>query len=453
MAKAKKAAAKHKVPRKASARPSKTKTGGAETVHTFGRTRPSQSGKWPIHTQPERDTHFRPLPPSTGKPPYRLDLKSILPSADYQAIVAAKRLVFHLNGGMGGIKTGIEQTLVAKGMEQDFREKGRPADNPAFLYILGDCVYYNGEIKEYYSQFYEPYEFFPRPIFAVPGNHDGENLPGGQPLDGFLRNFCAPAPVKMPEAQDSNRTAMTQPNVYWTLLTPLVSIVGLYSNVPAGGEIASPQTEWLVEELKSLPDDLPILVALHHPVYSADNHHSGSTAMKKVIEDASEAAGRHPDMVLAGHVHNFQRLTKTMPDGTQIPYIVAGAGGYYHLHSMMKVGYEGEPETMIPPVTFPDKQGDPVTLERYCSDHHGFVRMEVTEKLITGRYYSVPRPHDPYSKPSQLVDYFEFDWKKKRLIPNTLPTPSVNEVSVSVKGRRASPEGQTARRTASAARR
>jgi hypothetical protein len=61
---------------------------------------------------------------------------------------------------------------------------------------------------------------------------------------------------------------MTQPNVYWTLLTPLVNIIGLYSNVPDGGEIESPQTEWLVGELQSLPADVPIIVTLHRRKYS-----------------------------------------------------------------------------------------------------------------------------------------------------------------------------------------
>jgi hypothetical protein len=28
--------------------------------------------------------------------------------------------------------------------------------------------------------------------------------------------------------------------------------------------------------------------------------------MKSVLEDAAQQAGRHPDMVLAGHVHNYQ---------------------------------------------------------------------------------------------------------------------------------------------------
>src|SRR5262250_1704585 len=87
--------------------------------HSFGRTRPSHSGIYPIHVQPERDTHFRPLPKPTGVSPFHLDIRSILPSADYQAIVKAKAMTFHLNGDMGGIKNGMDQQLVAKGMEQD----------------------------------------------------------------------------------------------------------------------------------------------------------------------------------------------------------------------------------------------------------------------------------------------------------------------------------------------
>jgi hypothetical protein len=391
---------------------------GAST-HVFARQRPSAAGNHPIQLQPPRDTKFRPLPNPTGQSPFRLDLQSILAADEYAAIVANKKLIFHLNGDMGGIMYAVPQELVAKGMEADYDAKVAAGENPAFLYVTGDCVYFNGQISEYYKQFYQPYEFYPGPIFAVPGNHDGENLdndPTSSTLDGFVRNFCAPQPVKMPESGDSHRTAMIQPNVYWTLLTPLVNIVGLYSNVPAGGEIEEPQKSWLVNELKQLPHDVPLLIALHHPVYSADDHHSGSIKMKAVIEEAAKAANRRPAMVLAGHVHNYQRLTHHAKSGGLTPHLVTGAGGYHNLHHIMKVNGE----TMIPPVVFQDHGGDPVTLEKYSADHHGFLRVEITPELITGRYYQVPRPQEPYSKGNQLVDYFEFDWKKRRYVPNNL---------------------------------
>jgi hypothetical protein len=121
-------------------------------------------------------------------------------------------------------------------------------------------------------------------------------------------------------------------------------------------------------------------------------------------------------MVVAGHVHDYQRLTKNRPDGSQIPYLVVGAGGYHNLHHIMKVNGE----RMIPPVVFDDKNGDPVTLETYSDDHHGFLRLEVSDSLIVGKYYEVPRPQEPFSKGNHLFDYFEFDWVNKKYLPNQL---------------------------------
>jgi hypothetical protein len=186
--------------------------------------------------------------------------------------------------------------------------------------------------------------------------------------------------------------------------------------VPDDGEIRSPQTEWLIDELKSLPIEVPIIVSLHHPVYSADTYHSGSPAMKAALESAANAAGRHPDLVVAGHVHNYQRLTKIMSDGSQIPYLVAGAGGYHNLHTIMKVNGQ----RLIAPVQYTDTNGDVVTLENYVDDRFGFLHFEVDETTFSGRYFTVPRPQESFSKGNQLVDLFKYDWKARRYIPNAL---------------------------------
>ena len=139
--------------------------------------------------------------------------------------------------------------------------------------------------------------------------------------------------------------------------------------------------------------------------------------MIKVLDAAVAASGRRPDLVAAGHVHNYQRLTRTLPDGTAWPFLVTGAGGYHNLHQVQKVNGQ----KMIAPVTFEtDPDGDPVTLETYVDDHHGFLRLTITPTTTTGDYQQVPRPQEPYSKGNQLVDHFEYDWKQKKYVPNKL---------------------------------
>lgn len=396
-----------------------------KTAHRFGLKRPSGDGNFNVHVltpQEVRDTHFRPLPaPQCGnRPPYQMSLADIIPDADIKAIENAGKITFHVNGDMGGILNPEPQIRVADGMEADFADGAQAPDKPAFLYILGDCVYFNGSIDQYRTQFYEPYKHYLAPIVAVPGNHDGENLPEGNTLDGFMKFFCDCKPQMFPGLMgDNGRTTMTQPYVFWTLRTPLVNIVGLYSNVPEGGDIREPQVSWLADQLKTLPGDLPLLVTLHHPVYSADTYHSGSTHMKDLIESAAEKSGRHPDMVLAGHVHMYERFTKTLADGGAIPYIVAGAGGYHNLHKVLSV----DGQKLQTPTQFVDKEGEAVVLEKYCDDRWGFLRLEVTQTLITGRYFTVPGADQPPNMPGELLDYFEYDWRARRLVPNTLSAP------------------------------
>lgn len=181
-------------------------------MHTFGKQQAWQSGRYPIHASPPRGTHFRNLPPPIGKARFRPDIKDAVAAPVYAAMVKSKKVIFHLTGDMGGIAYAVPRELVASVMESDFKSVVSGGQLPAFLYITGDCVYFTGQVSEYYRQFYQPYEFYRAPIFAVPGNPDGENLPTNNTLDGFVRNFCGPKPVKMPEPGDSHRTAMIQPN-------------------------------------------------------------------------------------------------------------------------------------------------------------------------------------------------------------------------------------------------
>jgi hypothetical protein len=400
--------------RKPAARKASKKSSTTTGQHTFGRARLNQK-KLAFTGPPSKSgSAFQPLPKPTGTPPFHLDLRDILPADQYAAIARTQHLAFHVAGDLGGINFAVPQERVAQGLEENFAASPPdPSVNPAFLFVLGDCVYFNGEVSQYYAQYYQPYEHYLAPIFAVPGNHDGDPLAPEKSLDGFVRNFCATKPgVKTPESQDSPRTAMVQPNVYWTLLTPLVSIIGLYSNVPEHGVLHPDQLAWFVGELKSVPASLPVLVALHHPPYSADDHHGGSQPMHDALDGAFAKAGRWADMVLAGHVHDYQRFTrKVSANGRQMPYLVAGAGGYHNLHTVAKVNGVKP----VPPVSLP-LSGDTVTLESYVDDRHGFLRLDVSSSAISGKYYTVPRPQESWSQPPKLADTFQLDTRAHKLV-------------------------------------
>jgi 3',5'-cyclic AMP phosphodiesterase CpdA len=219
---------------------------------------------------------------------------------------------------------------------------------------------------------------------------------------------------------------MTQPNVFWTLLTPLATIIGLYTNVPEGGSIHQEQLDWLVGELVDAPQDKPVFLTMHHPVYSLDDHHSGSETIRRATETTFQRAHRFPDLVLAGHVHDMQRFTRRVAD-REIPYIVAGGGGYHNLHRLVRPNGQ----KIIPPVRVAASQDD-LVLESYVDSRFGFLRIEVTPETVQGKYYTVPRPQESWSDPPALADVFELDWRQHRVRANALPQGTIRfESSIS----------------------
>ncbi len=99
---------------------------------------------------------FQPLPTPAGPPPFRFDLSQLLSADDVTSITNAGVLVCHAVGDTGDYR-GQEQDFVAGLMEQDV--EGSPADKkPAFLYHLGDVVYFAGDIDKYGDNFYASYK-------------------------------------------------------------------------------------------------------------------------------------------------------------------------------------------------------------------------------------------------------------------------------------------------------
>jgi 3',5'-cyclic AMP phosphodiesterase CpdA len=298
-------------------------------------------------------------------------------SAASVGIADASPLTFLLVGDVGGVDDPNPQMVVSAAMQQ--ASAAGPA--PAFLYLVGDIVYFNGDESQYGPQFYEPYTHLTLPIVGIPGNHDGDtsNDPSRKPLDAFMANFCAPAPTLPAGANaEYGRDLQTQPYCDWTLALSELTIIGLYDNVRDGGHLYPSQIDWLVSELKAAPADRPLMLCLHHPPYSVDAFHGGSQTLGAILDAAFTSAGRAPQMVLSGHVHDYQRYTRSF-GSDQITYVVAGNGGYHNLHAFAK---DAAPGTEIAAgVTF--AAGD--------DKNWGFLTLTAAAGTLSGVYTSVTR--------------------------------------------------------------
>jgi hypothetical protein len=344
------------------------------------------------------DTKFEPLPDPLGLPPYHYNLETAIPGIS----TAAKdlgHLVFHTVGDTGGIKNGDYQAMVAGQMKEDLTQPDNK--RPQFFYHLGDVVYYNGEVADYYDQFYQPYDHYGAPILAIAGNHDGDPADSAQtPLDGWVRYFMTPDAHVDPISGDAARVTLALPNVYYTLNCPFATIVGLYTNVPEGGSVDSVQQQWFTNELHTAPDNKALIVALHHPIYSFDDHHSGSPAMADVLDRAINDSRRVPNLVLTAHVHNYQRIERNILENAVTPFVVAGAGGYFHLHGMTAdVGHEDNGAKLM----FHDQY------------HHSYVTITVDGENITGTMTPIAESGSSKHKHDAKPDSFSYTAKPLRL--------------------------------------
>jgi acid phosphatase type 7 len=231
-----------------------------------------------------------------------LDLESVLPPEENALIKRNKAISFHCVGDSGNNGNPTYQDINTGVMESDFSNSSRTVI-PSFFYHLGDVVYLHGESDKYYEQFYHSYEHYPKPILAIPGNHDGDPI-SDDPKDtlmGFLENFCAERPDFSKDAHGIPRDAMTQPYVYWVLDAPFMTMIGLYSNTDEyEGYLDENQMQWFVEELKSAPHDKALIVSVHHPPYSLDDTKGSSKEISKALDTGFANAGRYPP-----HVHKY----------------------------------------------------------------------------------------------------------------------------------------------------
>lgn len=388
--------------------------------------------------------------PAPWKNPPVISLGDVIGATVVQQIQSAGQIVFHAAGDTGGVKEPSHQFAVGDAMAADIARKDYQGGRPALFFHLGDVVYYFGQERYYYDQFYDPYRDYAAPIFAVPGNHDGvlfKSEPVPYSLASFVDNFCSKAPTNDPAAKGFARTTMTQPGVYFTLNAPFLKIIGLYSNtgetvgVLSGGAAGTAQLAFLESQLQAAAAQraqkgaapFALIIAVHHPPFTISSGHFPSPDMLAQIDSACGAAKVWPDLVLSGHAHLYERYTRVMKaDGRQIAYVVAGNGGYLNL-SNPRTGKNGvNPQPGIPGN---DGKGNRLTLDVYNNTQYGFVRLTVSPTSILCESLGV----NETTRATSSMDSFTVDLTKHVVSAKGDPQPSKTRAGVTVRPKRRKP--------------
>jgi predicted phosphodiesterase len=225
-------------------------------------------------------------------------------------------------------KPGVHRLIVfgdaaARTTDQAAIAKAVAAARPDAVFIAGDLVYGRGRAAEYRDHFFSYYNSDEVPLMrrvpflGVLGNHDVpfKEWPDSaayfaywsQPLNGpaLKAGDASAAPVTagvhdaMVAAAGSAFPRMASfsfdyGKVHWTVLD---------SNPYADWD--SPKLRaWLEEDLKAARGADWRIVALHHPLFQSSRSHFDDQWMRP-LSPLLEKYG--VDLVLAGHVHNYQR--------------------------------------------------------------------------------------------------------------------------------------------------
>jgi 3',5'-cyclic AMP phosphodiesterase CpdA len=291
---------------------------------------------WKLQAEPT--FHRLAAPPLAAHRIYRATLRNLPPGARipyrvrqngavvFEAEAQARKSGHHRMVVFGDAANGsVDQAAIAKAVD---------AAQPDAVFIAGDLVYARGRAEEYRDHFFPIYnsEAVPLmrrvPFLGVPGNHD---VPFAQwpdaaayfaywslPLNGpALKAGDASAAPAISGVHDAVVAAsgtafprmasfsFTYGKVHWTVLD---------SNSYADWE--SPLLKaWLEADLKAAQRAEWRIVALHHPLFQSALSHMNDQWMRP-ISPILEKYG--VDLVLAGHVHNYQRSAPIRFQPTQV---------------------------------------------------------------------------------------------------------------------------------------
>lgn len=331
--------------------------------------------------------------------PYRITLNG---AVVFEAVAQTRKPGAHRLIVFGDAAAGTPgQAAIAKAVA---------AARPDAVFIAGDLVYGRGRAAEYRDHFFPFYNSDKVPLMrrvpflGVPGNHDEPfaSWPDSaayfaywsQPLNGptLKAGEASAAPVTAgvhdavvaaagPAFPRMASFSFDYGKVHWTVLD---------SNVYTDWE--GPKLRaWLEADLKAAQGADWRIVTLHHPLFQSSRSHMDDQWMRP-LSPLLEKYG--VDLVLAGHVHNYQRTapicfkpTKVGPRGRPVDgeftvdeafdgRTVTRAKGIIHI-----VTGAGGAELYDPWQTDAKASWQPWT-RAFISDKHSFTVLDVAGKTL-----------------------------------------------------------------------
>lgn len=253
-------------------------------------------------------------------------------------------------------------------------------DGTEFALIASDVVYPEGDVNQYIAKFFVPYADYPRPIYAVPGNHDW--LDG---LAGFMRHFCGAEPTggKFAPPRHGRRPRLaslvhrvfwrradalepstlieakalrgaaqasgpTQPNMYFCIDTPQLRLVCVDTGIL--GRLDYEQGLWL-KRVAAGPK--PKVLISGSPIYSGNGvsprrilDTDGQNAVGTLLAVARDPAN-HFVAAIAGDVHHYERHAVSLEDGRELNFVISGGGGAFmtSTHQIERIDLPGVGES------------------------------------------------------------------------------------------------------------
>jgi hypothetical protein len=245
----------------------------------------------------------------------------------------------------------------------------------AFMVICSDVIYPSGDAEDYEEKFYRPYNNYPKPIYALPGNHDWYDG-----LNGFMYHLCgaeAPAQGSISESpsaktdpkgapwrehlrrrlwrkptemeptvptrkrvwRSSSSQQSSQRSPYFAIETGSLLIVGIDTGMSGG--IDCEQGEWL---RKISRIDKPKILLTGKPIYVDGEYHPGVIEGGGTVDEVVRKPEHRYVAAIGGDIHNYQRYRVNVKGHPgPIYYIVSGGGGAYMsaTHKIRKVSLPG----------------------------------------------------------------------------------------------------------------